>query len=558
MSTAEIAGPPRRSRAAVHRLAASVGAGADDERRARASAQAALAVFVVFVVVAFPLVMFGLGSFQWFLRDDWAFITDRRAGSLRDLFRSHQGHWSTLPILTFRGLWTVFGARTYRPYQAVVLALHLTTAVLLRVVMRRAGVGPWIATAAAAVFVLFGPGAEDIIWAFQMGFTGSVAFGLAALILVDHRGSVGGRDALAIGAGALSLMCSGVGIVMVVIVGLATLIRRGWWAALVNTVPLGLVFGIYWLVERPGLVSIYGRPSIEVIVRWVRSGAIGTFRAIGHYPAVAILLAVLLVVGWVLVVVQPDGRSRRRLAAPFSLLAGGLVFSALTAEGRWYLGEQAARAGRYLYVGAAFVLPALAVAADAVAHRWKAATPVLVLLLLIAVPANIGEFDDTPFGASYFAAERGILTSVTRVPAADQVPRSVRPIPDAYLPPGLTIGFLRDAQRQGRLPVSTHPLTAAEAAQLTVRLGVAQMAVRLLPPTCDPVAGPVDIDPPKGAVYRFTSPLLITPLRGKIPQSKPVAFAPVNGQQLTIELAGMQLRVSAPALGGHVALCRQS
>ena len=72
-------------------------------------------MFVVFIVVAFPLVMFKLGSFQWFLRDDWAFITDRRAGSLSDLFRSHDGHWSTLPVLMFRGLWTLFGARPTGP-----------------------------------------------------------------------------------------------------------------------------------------------------------------------------------------------------------------------------------------------------------------------------------------------------------------------------------------------------------------------------------------------------------------------------------------------------------
>ena len=31
----------------------------------------------------------------------------------------------------------------------------------------------------------------------------------------------------------------------------------------------------------------------------------------------------------------------------------------------------------------------------------------LVLLLLIAVPANIGAFDHTPFGASYFACRAG-------------------------------------------------------------------------------------------------------------------------------------------------------
>ena len=88
--------------------------------------------------------------------------------------------------------------------------------------MRRAGVGPWIATAAASVFVLFGPGAEDIIWAFQMGFTGSVAFGLAALILVDHRGPIGAaRRARPRGRRRLARCARASGIVMVAVVGLA-------------------------------------------------------------------------------------------------------------------------------------------------------------------------------------------------------------------------------------------------------------------------------------------------------------------------------------------------
>ncbi len=75
--------------------------------------------------------------------------------------------------------------------------------------MRRAGVGPWLATAAAGSFVLFGPGSEDIVWAFQIGFTGALAFGLVQLCLCDHDGGIGRRDVLGVGAGLLALMCSG-------------------------------------------------------------------------------------------------------------------------------------------------------------------------------------------------------------------------------------------------------------------------------------------------------------------------------------------------------------
>ena len=94
--------------------------------------------------------------------------------------------------------------------------------------MRRAGVGPWIASAAAALFMLFGAGDENIVWAFQMGFVGSLVFGLTQLLLADHDGPIARRDWLALLAGLAGLLCSGVGVTMVVVVGLATLARRGW------------------------------------------------------------------------------------------------------------------------------------------------------------------------------------------------------------------------------------------------------------------------------------------------------------------------------------------
>ncbi len=63
-----------------------------------------------------------------------------------DLLRPHNEHISVLPILVYRALWHLFGLHSYDPYQLCVIALHLTAAVLLRAVMRRSGVNPWIAT----------------------------------------------------------------------------------------------------------------------------------------------------------------------------------------------------------------------------------------------------------------------------------------------------------------------------------------------------------------------------------------------------------------------------
>src|SRR3954462_5852374 len=112
--------------------------------------------------------------------------------------------------------------------------------------MRRAGVVPWIATAATTLFVFFGGGVADILWAFQIGFTGSLVFGLTHLLLADHDGPVDRRDAIGLLAGLAGLLCSGVAVTMTMVVGLTMLMRRGWRIALLHTVPLGAVYSLWW------------------------------------------------------------------------------------------------------------------------------------------------------------------------------------------------------------------------------------------------------------------------------------------------------------------------
>ena len=141
------------------------------------SARPALWVFIALVVAAVPLYLV-LGRRQWFFLDDWDFLAQRTSGSPSDLFRPHLEHWTTLPILAYRLLWSVVGLRSYVPYQMLVVVAHLTVAALLRVIMRRAGVGPWLSTGVATLFVFFGSGAENILVAFQIIFVAAMAFGL--------------------------------------------------------------------------------------------------------------------------------------------------------------------------------------------------------------------------------------------------------------------------------------------------------------------------------------------------------------------------------------------
>jgi hypothetical protein len=59
----------------------------------------------------------------------------------------------TLPVLIFRLLCWIVGCGSYVPYLVPLILLDLLIAALLRVVMRRAGVNAWRATAAATAFV---------------------------------------------------------------------------------------------------------------------------------------------------------------------------------------------------------------------------------------------------------------------------------------------------------------------------------------------------------------------------------------------------------------------
>ena len=352
---------------------------ANGKARLRGADGAAVAVFVVAVVVALPLYLVR-GHDQWFFLDDWDFLVTRQLTSVHDLLAPHNEHWSTLPIIVYRVLWRLVGLRSYVPYQLVLVPLHLTAAVLLRRVMRRAGVGSWVATAAAGLFVFLGSGRQDIVWAFQIGFVGSLVCGLAQLLWVDHDGPVDRRDAVGLGFGVVGLLCSGVAVTMTVVVGVAVLIRRGLRPALLQTVPLGALYGTWYItyghdghaqetqqLRRLGLHVQLGRPSLLAAACFVGTGFENAFGQIAQVPGVGVLLAALLAVGLVIAWGRiPLQQLRSQAAAPAALLLGSVVFLSVAAYGRAGFGPQFARQSRYVHLVTAMVLPALAVAADAI------------------------------------------------------------------------------------------------------------------------------------------------------------------------------------------------
>lgn len=201
----------------------------------------------------------------WFVGDDWYPLAGRVL-DVDGLLEQHAGHLIALPVVAYRILYWAFGVRSYTPYLLVTIALHVTIAWQLRSLMLRAGVGHWIATPLVAIWLFFGPGATNVMFAFQMTLAGSLALGLFQLRFADHDGTKRRRDAIGALAGVAAVACSGVGVAMVAATGAAVLMRRGLHAAAIQVLPAAAVYGMWFASPWSDSETTYPR-STQV---WLR------------------------------------------------------------------------------------------------------------------------------------------------------------------------------------------------------------------------------------------------------------------------------------------------
>ena len=521
------------------------GARSDEARPVPSSEPAAYTVFLLAEFVAFVFYI-AISRQMWFYLDEWDFLSNRTAFNLGDLFRAHNEHWVTIPVLTYRALWWVFGLRTYRPYQVAIVLLHLLAALLIRMVMRRVGVRPWTATVVACILVFFGSGYQNIVLPFQMTLVGSLVFGLVQLLLAtrdrpDMR-AVDRCDYYALAAGAAALMCSGVGVSMVVAVGVAVLLLRGWRLALLHTVPLAVLYFVWFAaIGHSGYTGYHA--GIGEVLSFVRTFVAATFGAMGHVTGAGVLLAVLLVGGLILEYWRLDWRElRRRSALPVGLLAGALALLLITAYGRAGLATFQEKS-RYLYLVAALILPALGVAADAVMKRYRAISVLVIALLVVGIPGNLNVIINYMHRGivTNQVAYKQMMLSLPYVPAAKDVPSDIKP--EQFLAHFVTIGWLRAGAAAGRIPKPS-TISPADEAMDTLRLsfrqspggfprgdvciGVARQHVFDLATGQQLVvrapSASIYVTPVNGATYRTYQFPLITPAGSIFTAVRPVTF----------------------------------
>jgi hypothetical protein len=321
---------------------------------------------------------------QWFTEDDWEFIHRLIPGVDKlGMFVPHNEHWSTLPLFTYKALFAIAGLRSYIPYMGVLLALHVITAHLLWRVMIRAGADALVATAIATVFLVLGTGAENLDWAFQIGFVGALAAGLG-MVLAAQGGGLR-RLALAWLLGIVSVMCSGLGPIMVVAAALTALLRFGWRRALLTGIAPGAVFATWWLaVGRHPPTPSLPHGALRDVPNYMFTGITSAAAAITGLRFVGALL--LIPLAWWLAV---HARRSPQAAAVVALAATTILFFLLVGIGRVGLGVSESKTSRYVYITAVLLLPAIGVAASRLGRRHSIAAALVVLTVAWAGAHNV-------------------------------------------------------------------------------------------------------------------------------------------------------------------------
>jgi hypothetical protein len=389
-----------------------------------------------------------LDRHMWFWFDEWDFIQDRGLShSLFSVWAPHNEHWVTLPVLAYRGLLTAFGMHSYLPFIGLLIAMHLALTHVLWRMCLRVGARPLVATVLAGVFAVFGAGSQNLLWAFQVAFVGSVLFGWLWLWVTDHDGGLGVRDAAGWLLGVAALMCSAIGVPMLMVTAIAVALRRGVRAAaVVVSVPAAAFAAWYLLVGR---AAQHAAPISQATLL-----QIGTYTwdgidtalssAVGFAGAGAVLGAVLI---WGLLRLPAVPRDAIARAG-----AVGVVLSyAFIAIGRSGLGAAQSDRTRYAYVAVALLLPAAALLLSALFK--PAAGPVLVfgLLASLVLITNVSALRTAAIAyAAYANTERQqILAAYDLVNGPGYVfttaPTAVYPAP---LP---SVAGLRQLRRSGWL-----------------------------------------------------------------------------------------------------------
>jgi hypothetical protein len=310
-----------------------------------------------------------LGAGLTFFNDDWGVLLNRGGFTLDVFLLPNNEHLALVPVAIYKALQATLGMESALPYRVVATFVFLGSAGLLFVYLRRC-VGDWLALLATIVVLFLGAAWEDLLWAFQVGFFGSVAAGLGMLLALQREDRTG--DRLACGLLVVSIACSSLGLSFAAGAAVDIVLRRERWLRRSYVVVVPLLLFVLWYVgwghEARSTLSLQ---NLDTTPRYViESAGAGVSALLGLFAFeesvrrdLLVLVAATAVVAGAAVALW----SLRRTGA-LQLPLRGPGFSrwfwvvATIPLAFWVLGglneipERAPTASRYLYPDAVFIL----------------------------------------------------------------------------------------------------------------------------------------------------------------------------------------------------------
>ncbi|HEY5053162.1 MAG TPA: hypothetical protein VII45_07100 [Solirubrobacterales bacterium] len=319
---------------------------------------AALALLGLALAISALVLLSYASGLTWF-QDSWEYLMNRRGLSAAALLKPHNEHIVLIPVAIEHLLLAVFGMSSTMPEQVVLTGLLLAAATLVFIYVRRR-LGPWPALMAAVLLLFLGPAWQDLLWPFQIGFVGSILFGVAMLLALEGAGRNWDRAACLFLA--ISIGFSTIGLAFALGAAVDILQRRrsrGLRRAYLVAVPLLLYAAWYlgWGHDAETHISLH---NVLVSPRFVVEGfsasldsllALGTIagEAVGRsqwgLPLLVVLVALLIY-----------GQTRKPGFSPRLWPAVATAATFWFLAGFNYIPGREAYSSRYLYAGAVFIL----------------------------------------------------------------------------------------------------------------------------------------------------------------------------------------------------------
>ena len=325
-----------------------------------------------------------------FLVDDWDLLLSRRGFNAHAFLDPHARHLVLGPALVYKAIQATFGMNSILPYAAAATASFLASVLLLFIYLSRR-VGDWLALAAILPVLVMGTAYQDLLSPFQMGYFGSVAFGIGALLAIERADRRG--DVVACALLLASLAFAEIALAFAAGVLVAIVLQRGPWRRIwIIAVPV-LLYAVWYVSfgnpsNQPSDLSAHNLATSPPYVLDGFASSIASLFGLGAplelsgtgalgWGRSLLVAFVALATIWVL-----RKRTPTRGWILVALVAG-IAFWFITA-GNFGFGRLPT-VSRYQYVGAVFVL----LIAGELAAGWQPGWKAIVAVFAVALAAAL-------------------------------------------------------------------------------------------------------------------------------------------------------------------------